>query len=187
MTRNGQQMTVGSTSTATASSRRRCGRRTALTSLGDLNRDTCGGGGETGVASSYAWAVDDAGQKVVGTAYVDRNGNGVCEEPYREIVPFIWDQKKGMRELDTSNLNWAELPWVRAHAISGNGDVVLGTANFQYAYAWVKGGKAIDLTARYGALPAYAASYDGHKVALSLIDPGHTGARAWPCGTTLAG
>jgi hypothetical protein len=49
--------------------------------------------------------------------------------------------------------------------------VVLGTANFQYMYAWVKEGKAIDLTKRYGANSAYAVSADGHRVALNRMDP----------------
>jgi hypothetical protein len=140
-------------------------------SLGDLNNDTCGGGSQSGFTSSYGWDVDDLGQKAVGVAYVDRDKDGQCESPGKsEIVPFIWDAKKGMRELDTSNLPMDELPWVRAHSISGNGEVVLGTSNFQYAYAWVKEGKAIDLTALYGADPAYAVSLDGHRVALSLTD-----------------
>jgi hypothetical protein len=143
----------------------------SLVSLGDLNGDTCGGGSQSGVASSYGWAVDDLGQTAVGTAYVDRDGDGSCESPNKsEIVPFIWTAKKGMRELDTSTLPMDELPWVRAHAVSGNGEVVLGTSNFQYALAWVKEGKAIDLTALYGAEPAYAVNLDGRRVALSITD-----------------
>ena len=139
-------------------------------SLGDLNGGSCGGSSMVGSSSSYGWAVDDVGKKAVGTAYVDRDGDGFCEAGPREVVPFIWDQKKGMRELDTSKLP-ADLPWIRAHAISGNGEVVLGTSNFQFVYAWINEGKAIDLTARYGAESAYAASFDGHRVALTLRDP----------------
>ena len=140
-------------------------------SLGDLNGDTCGGGSESGFTSSYGWDVDDLGQKAVGVAYIDRDKDGQCESPGKsEIMPFIWDAKKGMRELDTSTLPMDELPWVRAHSISGNGEVVLGTSNFQYALAWVKEGKAIDLTRLYGADPAYAVNLDGHRVALNLTD-----------------
>jgi hypothetical protein len=117
------------------------------------------------VDSTYGWAVDDTGQKAVGTAYVDRDGDGECQSPGRsEIVPFIWDAKRGIRELDTSTLPMDELPWVRAHAISGNGEVVLGTSNFQYALAWVREGKAINLTERYGANPSVnAVSADGRR------------------------
>jgi hypothetical protein len=174
MTRNGQWMTVnvdfdgdGISQAALRSS------NGALLSLGDLNGDTCGGSSANGVASSYGWAVDDTGRTAVGTAYVDRNGDGSCESPYGgEVTPFIWTAGKGMRELDTKKLPLDQLPWVRAHAISGNGDVVLGTSNFQYAYAWVKEGPAINLTERYGAdANAYAVSFDGHRVALNLIDP----------------
>jgi Matrixin len=173
MTRNGQWITAnvdfdgnGISQAALRSS------NGAVVSLGDIkNGDTCGGSSQYGASSSYGWAVDDTGSRAVGTAYVDRNRDGTCEQPYLgEIVPFIWDAKRGMRELDTSNLPIAELPWIRAHAISGNGEVVLGTANFQYAYAWVKEGKAINLTELYGADPAYAVSFDGHRVALNLID-----------------
>jgi len=174
MTRNGQWMTVQADANGNGISQAALrSSNGAVVSLGDLrkNGDTCGGSSEYGASSSYGWAVDDVGRTAVGTAYVDRNGNGSCEEPnLGEIVPFIWDAKRGMRELDTSNLPVAELPWIRAHAISGNGEVVLGTSNFQYAYAWIKEGKAINLTERYGAQPAFAVSANGRRVALSLYD-----------------
>ena len=174
MTRNGQWMTVnvdfdgdGISQAALRSS------NGTLVSLGDLNGDTCGGSSANGVASSYGWAVDDTGRTAVGTAYVDKDKDGSCESPGKsEILPFIWTAGKGMRALDTKSLPMDELPWVRAHAVSGNGEVVLGTSNFQYAYAWVKEGKVINLTERYGAdANAYAVSFDGHRVALNLIDP----------------
>ena len=173
MTRNGQWLTVnvdfdgnGVTQAALLSS------NGAVISLGDLNGDTCGGSSSTGVASSYGWAVDDSGRTAVGIAYVDQDGDGSCESPGRgEVLPFIWTAAKGMRALDTSSLPMDELPWVRAHAVSGNGEVVLGTSNFQYAFAWVKDGPVINLTERYGAdASAYAVSYDGHRVALNLFD-----------------
>ena len=153
MTRNGQSMTVNvdfdGDGISQAALRASNG---AVISLGDLNGDSCGGSSANGVASSYGWAVDDTGRTAVGTAYVDRNGDGSCESPYGgEVLPFIWTAGKGMRALDTKKLPMDELPWVRAHAISGNGEVVLGTSNFQYAYAWVKEGPAINLTERYGA------------------------------------
>jgi hypothetical protein len=172
MTRNGQWMTVnkdfngnGISQAALRSS------NGSVISLGDLNGDTCGSSSEAGFTSSYGWAVDDTGRTAVGTAYVDTDGDGFCEGSNKsEILPFIWDAKKGMRKLDTSTLPMDQLPWVRAHAISGNGEVVLGTANFQNVYAWVKEGKAIDLTAKYGASSASAVNADGHRVALSLVD-----------------
>ncbi len=174
MTRNGQWVLVAHDANgngiAQATLRSQNG---ALLSLGDLNGDTCGGGSQSGFTSSYGWAVDDAGRTAVGTAYIDRDKDGSCESPNAsEIVPFIWTAQKGMRELNTSNLPMDELPWVRAHAVSGNGEVVLGTSNFQYAFAWVKEGKAINLTERFGAdANAYAVSFDGHRVALNITDP----------------
>lgn len=172
MTRNGQWVLVSHDANrngiAQATLRAQNG---ALLPLGDLNGDTCGGGSISGFTSSYGWDVDDVGRTVVGTAYVDRDQDGSCESPNAsEVVPFIWTAQKGMRELDTSTLPMSELPWVRAHTVSGNGEVVLGTSNFQYAFAWVKEGKAIDLTARYGADPAYAVSQNGRRVALNLTD-----------------
>jgi hypothetical protein len=174
MTRNGQWVMVSydADGNGIAQAALRNTSNGNVISLGDIkNGDTCGGGSQSGFTSSYGWAVDDLGQTAAGAAYIDRDKDGSCESPGKsEIVPFIWDARKGMRELDTSTLPMDELPWVRAHAISGNGEVVLGTSNFQYALAWVKEGKAIDLTARYGAEPAYAVSLDGHRVALSITD-----------------
>ncbi len=173
MTRNAQWITVQKDFDGNGISQAALRRSTGeVISLGDLNGDTCGGSGEAGLTSSYGWAVDDAGRTAVGTAYVDTDGDGSCEGSNQsEVLPFIWDSKKGMRQLDTSNLPMDELPWVRAHAISGNGQVVLGTSNFTNMYAWVNEGKAIDLTAKYGASSAYAVNADGHRVALSLVDP----------------
>ncbi len=174
MTRNGQWMTVNvdfdGDGISQAALRASNG---AVTSLGDLNGDTCGGSGAGGATSSYGWAVDDTGRTAVGTAYVDKDGDGSCESPNRgELLPFIWTAGKGMRALSTKGLPLDELPWVRAHAVSGNGEVVLGTANFQYAYAWVNEGAPINLSERFGAdASAYAVSFDGHRVALNLIDP----------------
>ncbi len=172
MTRNGEWITVnkdfdgdGITQAALR------GADGSVISLGDLNGDTCGGSSQWGVSSSYGWAVDDSGRKAVGTAYRDMDGDGICEGGAPgEIAPFIWDAQKGMRLLNTSNLPVDELPWIRAHAISGNGRVALGTANFDHHYAWVNEGPAIDLTKRFGAINAYAASADGHRVALTLVD-----------------
>jgi len=139
--------------------------------LGDLNGDTCGGSSQWGANSSYGWAVDDLGRTAVGTAYLDTDGNGFCEggSSPGEVVPFVWRAGQGFKALDISNLP-PDLPWVRAHAVSGNGEVILGTSNFDKHFAWVNDGPAIDLTKRYGAMNAYAASADGHRVALSLVD-----------------
>ena len=172
MTRFGEWLTVNKdfdgNGISQAALRRWDGR---VISMGDLNGDTCGGSGEAGQTSSYGWAIDDTGRTAVGTAYLDKDGDGFCEGGVAgEIVPFLWDASRGMRQLNTSNLP-KDLPWIRAHAISGNGEVVLGTANFQYMYAWVKEGKAIDLTKRFGANSAYAVSADGHRVAINRMDP----------------
>jgi hypothetical protein len=171
MTRNGEWITVNKDFAGTGISQAALrGADGTVISLGDLNGGSCGGSSQWGPNSSYGWAVDDSGRRAVGTAYRDVDGNGFCEGPLKgEIIPFIWDAKRGMRELDTSNLS-PDLPWVRAHAISGNGRVVLGTANFDSHFAWVDEGKAIDLTKRFGAINAYASSFDGHRVALSLVD-----------------
>ena len=84
MTRNGQWMTVNvdfdGDGISQAALRASNG---SVISLGDLNRDTCGGSSANGVASSYGWAVDDTGRTAVGTAYVDRDGDGSCESPNR--------------------------------------------------------------------------------------------------------
>ena len=174
MTRNGEWITVNKDvdGNGISSGRAVAGPTAASSSLGDLNGDTCGGGSQWGVSSSYGWAVDDAGRKAVGTVYRDMDGDGILRgrRPGRDRAVHLGRQAQGMRLLNIANLPLAELPWIRAHAISGNGRVVLGTANFEHTYAWVNEGKAIDLTKRYGALNAYAASFDGHRVALTLVD-----------------
>lgn len=146
-----------------------------LIELGDLNGDTCGGSSQSGVASATGWDLDASGHTAVGTAYIDQDGDGTCQtSSLGEIMPFIWDRHDGMRLLDTTGI-WPEQPWVRAHSISGDGSVVLGTANFSTAVAWVDEGPAIDLAAAVGARDAYAMSYDGSRVALG----GTEGVELW--------
>ena len=134
-----------------------------LALLGDLNGDTCGGGTMTGMASASGWDLDDSGSKAVGFAYVDRDGDGDCQSPYQnEIVPFVWDARRGMREL---HVGFDELPpWTRAAGISGNGRVIVGTANLQAGVAWVDERQMIDLGKLIGARDLYVSNYDGTRV-----------------------
>lgn len=128
--------------------------------LGDLNGDTCGSGGMTGEISASGWDLDDSANKAVGFAYLDNNGDGRCGG-FGETVPFVWDAKRGMRQLDVA---WPQpMPWTRAAAISGNGRVVVGTANTQAAAAWVDEGKMIDLGTIIGARDLYTTNYDGTR------------------------
>ena len=122
-----------------------------IRNLGSLNGDTCGGDNGIGVASSYGWAVSDNGRAAVGTAYVDSDGDGFCQSSFKpEIVPFLWTDEGGMRQLDTSGHDFEKDGWMRAHALSGDGSVALGTANFANALAWVDGGPRIDLWKLFG-------------------------------------
>jgi hypothetical protein len=137
-----------------------------LSNLGSLNGDSCGGSSSTGVASSYGWAVSDSGRAAVGSANVDADGDGFCESvSLPEILPFLWTDKGGMKMLDVSGHDFAANGWIRAHAISGNGKVVLGTNNFTSALAWIDGGPRIDLWKKFGAIDAYAVNRDGTRVA----------------------
>ena len=137
-------------------------------SLGDLNGDTCGGGGSAGVSSSYGWAVDDTGKTAVGLAYIDVDGDGRCQTSrLGELVPFKWTRKTGMQQLEMPDQSYTSFPtWVRAHAISGDGNVILGGISLSRAVAWV-GDDLYDLYDMFGARSAYAASYDGTRVALN--------------------
>ncbi|MGI2258871.1 hypothetical protein [Shewanella sp. GXUN23E] len=138
-----------------------------ITPLGDFTGNSCGGGSQTGTAAASGWDIDDAGNTVVGLAYKDVDNNGECYEYDKgELVPFIWTPKKGMRELDTSNVEWGYSAWVRAHAISGNGEVALGSLDGWEAVAWVNEGPMINLFQQVGAIEAHASSYDGKQVAL---------------------
>ncbi|MEX3072369.1 hypothetical protein AB3Y13_11325 [Vibrio alginolyticus] len=136
--------------------------------LGDFTGNSCGGSSELGKSSAVGWDIDAAGNTAVGLAYKDTDGNGNCTEYFNgEIVPFIWSDKKGMRELNTSDIDWSNASWVRAHRISGNGEVVLGSLGGWKAAAWVEEGKLINLYELAGATEAYASSYDGKQVALA--------------------
>jgi hypothetical protein len=126
----------------------------------------------SGPVSSYGWAVDDEGRAAVGTAYVDSDGDGWCENSFKpEILPFLWTEKGGMRQLDTSGHDFATEGWVRAHAISGDGKVAVGTANAQSALAWVNGGPRVDLWKKFGGVESYALNRDGTKVAMDTMRP----------------
>ncbi|MFL6658665.1 MAG: hypothetical protein ACJ8GW_11370 [Massilia sp.] len=154
----------------------------ALTGLGNLNGDTCGGSSQIGFSSSYGWALDGTGKTAVGTAYVDRNGDGTCEGGWSdadggnagggEIIPFIWSAQRGMRPLSLKGIDLKAEPWHRAHAISGNGRVVLGNSNFMKAYAWIDEGKPIDLYKIIGAIDGYAMTPDASRVALETEKSG---------------
>ncbi len=135
--------------------------------LGDLAGNICGGSSQQGKSSAVGWDIDASGNTAVGTAYKDLDGNGICSTYFAgEIVPFIWTEKTGMHELDTSSVDWSKTAWTRAHAISGNGEVVLGSLGGNKAVAWVNEGEMINLYDSAGALGAYASSYDGKQVAL---------------------
>jgi hypothetical protein len=146
-----------------------------LVDLGDLNGDSCGGSGQSGINSSYPWDVDAAGHTVVGTAYLDTDNDGFCQSSSKgEIVPFIWTKGKkgGMRMLATEN---APRPtsFLRAHAVSGNGEVILGNNGGSAAVAWVNEGPLVDLyNAPYKTRDAYAVNYAGTRVALSTYNDG---------------
>lgn len=140
-----------------------------LNYLGDLNGDTCGGSSQSGADSSVGFDIDATGSHVVGMAYNDNDGDGACEGP-GDITPFIWDQASGLQTLSFDPTQY----WTRANAVSGDGDVVIGTSNFETAWAWVRGdngfGAAINLTALTGGGDAEAVNADGTVVALDRID-----------------
>ena len=133
-------------------------------SLGDLNGGNCGGSSSSGVSSSYGWAIDDTGNTAVGTAYLDVDNDGNCQSSFKnEIVGFKWTSRKGMQQLPSPPSTSGA--FVRAHAISGDGKVILGNAGGNSALAWV-GDATYNLRSMFGANDAYAASYDGTRVAL---------------------
>lgn len=146
-----------------------------LTDLGNLNGDTCAGGSQIGYSASYGWALDATGSTAVGTAYIDLDKDGFCEGGWSqggEIVPFIWTAKRGIRKLSLEGVDFATEPWHRAHAVSGNGRVVLGNTNFSKAYAWIDEGKPIDLYKLVGAIDGYAMTPDASRVALQTEKDG---------------
>lgn len=148
-----------------------------LSDLGSLNNDTCGGVSSNGRNSVSPWAIDDSGSTVVGLGYVDVDGNGSCQQSFRgEILPTIWTSKGGMRTLSTEGFDLTKVQYIRAHAISGNGRVILGAAPAgQVAVAWVDQGKPINLTtaakdangALWTVTEGYPVNVDGSRAALA--------------------
>lgn len=131
--------------------------------LGDLNGNTCGGASVAGVSAASGWAMDDAGSKAVGLAYIDRDGDGICQKAFaNEIVPFVWDAKGGMRELPVERTTLRQ--WTRATGISGNGRLIMGSDGLVDALAWIDEGTAINLGKLVGANDLYASNHDGTRV-----------------------
>lgn len=138
-----------------------------FTSLGYLGDGQCGGSSQAGVNNASPWAMSDDGKTVVGLAYIDRDGNGFCQSQRvdpPEINGFVWTARTGMQELSIEGLGRTP-SFVRAHAISGNGDVILGGSSGSQALAWVDG-EVIDLYSAVGATDAYAINYDGTRAAM---------------------
>ncbi|GAB1048052.1 MAG: hypothetical protein WAqPseu_23020 [Shewanella algae] len=144
-----------------------------LTSLGDLNGNSCGGSGQSGTNSSYVWDMDDNGDTVVGTAYLDTDGNGACQSAFKdEIVPFIWTKKAGMQQLP---YQFAEkVQWLRADRIAGNGSTITGTYDGTSQVAWVDG-RFHDTSAEFGAQDSSVISNDGSTVGFGT----RTGVTLW--------
>ncbi|UHQ56689.1 MULTISPECIES: matrixin family metalloprotease [Microbulbifer] len=171
LNRNGQKMLVQKDFTGNGIQEAAIWSENGVTPLGDLNDNSCGGSSVTGSTATSGWALDDKGDTAVGIAYKDIDGDGNCQTSFSgEIVPFIWDKTGGMRELDTDGIDWDRTQFIRAHGISGNGEVVLGSNTHFKAVAWVNDGAMIDLHGAFGAYEAYASSYDGSKVALATRD-----------------
>jgi hypothetical protein len=144
--------------------------------IGDLNGNSCGLGSEFGVSASTPWAISDDGRTVVGLAARDLDGDGNCVGSFNgELAPFIWTERRGIRPLDTSTIDWNMVQFIRADVISGDGRVVLGNAGFTGAVAWINDGKLIDLTEKFGATRATAVNRDGTRVALSTFE----GVKLW--------
>lgn len=148
----------------------------AVTSLGNLNGNTCFTGSQVGYSSSYGWAVNATASIAVGTAFIDKNGDGNCEGSWNEdytvfsggeIIPFIWDARGKMRALSMKGIDTSTEYWHRAHNVSGDGRVVVGTSNMTKAYAWIDEGRPIDLYKAVGAVDGgNAMTPDGSRVVL---------------------
>ncbi|QYJ79704.1 hypothetical protein [Shewanella acanthi] len=139
-------------------------------STGYLGDSQCGA--STSIAglkiSALGSAMDDAGATVAGLAYRDLNGNGNCQEYFSgEMTPFIWDEKGGIRELDTSSVKWSRTLYAYAHGLSGNGKVALGQVNYDQAVAWIAEGPMLNLTSAFKAKQAKVSNFDGSRVALT--------------------
>jgi hypothetical protein len=77
-----------------------------------------------------------------------------------------------MRALSLEGIDLTTEPWHRAHAVSADGRVVLGSSNFMKAYAWIDEGRPIDLYKAVGAVDGYAMTPDAGRVALQTEKDG---------------
>lgn len=123
--------------------------------------------------NSIAWAISDDGNVVSGLAYIDRDGNGNCQQQNQsppEITGFVWTARRGMQEVDLTG--YSRVPsFIRAHAMSGDGKVILGADGPGRALAWVDG-KLVDLYTLVGGREVYASNFDGSRVAISTASDG---------------
>ncbi|OYU25690.1 MAG: hypothetical protein CFE41_20055 [Burkholderiales bacterium PBB2] len=134
--------------------------------------DECGLGGAAGVTSSYGFGMNAAGTAAVGYSG-HKNADGSCvtydwnTDLGLQVVPYRWTAAGGGQALKLDGLDLRGLPWMRADAISGDGRVVVGTANYDRAIAWVGDANPVDLTALTGSISADAVNYDGSRVPLA--------------------
>lgn len=143
-----------------------------VVSLGDLNGDSCGGASQSGVASSFGWDIDDDGRTAIGTFYQDTDGDGQCQTSWKgEVMPFIWDAKRGMRELNTDSIT--AYTWIRGETLSGNGEVAIGSMGTTNPLLWTDfDGEPVNLRAEHNAWYARAVNYDGSIVAMDARESG---------------
>lgn len=138
--------------------------------LGDFNGDTCGGSSQRGVNSSVIFDLDDSGNKAVGLAYIDTDGDGYCQRSNKnEIIPWVWTRKAGMEPLSLEGKPF-DNTWYRAQRLSGDGNVILGNTNGR-AIGWLDG-ELIDLFGMFQARDPYAINKDGSVVPLGTYSDG---------------
>ncbi|MCV2368100.1 peptidase associated/transthyretin-like domain-containing protein [Roseateles oligotrophus] len=140
----------------------------ALTPLGALSNHCDSWGGHI---SSVGWGMNRKGSAAVGYSTYE-NADGSCGEFNSQlgtlsVVPYLWTADKGGRPLRLDGLNMDWMPWIRAAGVSADGGVVVGQGNGENAYAWIKEGAPIDLTALTGAYVADLVSNDGLRVPLA--------------------
>ncbi|MBS3797533.1 MULTISPECIES: hypothetical protein [unclassified Pseudoalteromonas] len=158
-----------------------------LTVLEDLTNNTCYLSSQQGVSSHSIWDIDDEGKQIVGVTRKPNSGGDECatgQGASSYAVPTVWDVNTGKATLLLNGLEFVKASygsrmyaqinggrteaWIRADAISGNGEVITGTGNSQGLVAWVDG-ELHDINTMYGARDTAVMSTDGEQVAFNTL------------------
>ncbi|MFY8273462.1 hypothetical protein AAEU32_05000 [Pseudoalteromonas sp. SSDWG2] len=158
-----------------------------LTALEDPSNGTCTLSSQQGISSHSIWDMDAEGKHIVGTYRQPNDGTHECEIGRGAAsygVPAVWDTGSGKVTPIVDGIEFVPArygsrqevlingerieAWLRADAISGEGNVIVGTGNSQGLVAWVDG-ELHDINTMFGARDRSVMSHDGEHVVFNTM------------------